>query len=166
MSLQYIIDGYNLIGHTRFPRTHKNTGDPRRALLELIKAKRLAGSSKNKITVVFDGYPSSSGHGLDGFDMHIVFSRKETADASIKRMVESQGNPRNVVVVSDDKEIKFFIKSVGARSMAVEDFMQPAGEINRKKKLQASLRELVKTELSYSQVYKINQELKALWLKN
>jgi predicted RNA-binding protein with PIN domain len=168
MSLLYIIDGYNIISHTRFPRTNKNTKDPRRALLGLIKTKRLAGSFRNKVIVVFDGYPNLSDP-KEETDIDVVFSRKETADDRIKRIVETQGNPRNVVVVSDDKEIRVFIKAAGARSMGVEEFIQPVSQhgndINRKKKLQEE-RALIKTELSYSQMDKINQELKAIWLKD
>jgi len=119
--------------------------------------------------VVFDGYPNLSSRNLDEFDINVIFSRKETADARIKQIVQTQGNPRNVVVVSDDKEIKFFIKSAGARSMGVEEFIQPAskqaGRIGSKKKLQDEERDLIKTELSYTQMDKINQELKAIWLK-
>ncbi len=169
MSLTYIIDGCNLTSHVRFPRSNKNSKDSRRALLELIKIKRLAGSPRNKITVVFDGYPNLSSKNLDEFDINVIFSRKETADARIKQIVQTQGNPRNVVVVSDDKQIKFFIKSAGARSMGVEEFIQPAskqaGRIGSKKKLQDEERDLIKTELSYTQMDKINQELKAIWLK-
>ncbi|MFH0913359.1 MAG: NYN domain-containing protein [Candidatus Omnitrophota bacterium] len=160
MSLMYIIDGYNLTSHTRFPRINNNK-DSRRALLTLIKTRRLAGSLRNKVTVVFDGYPGLSSKDLGGFGIDVIFSQKETADARIKRMVEAQGNPRNVVVVSDDKEIKFFIKAVGARSIGVEDFLYPD---RHKQKPQENEKDLFKPELSYSQMDKINQELKTIWL--
>ena len=55
--------------------------------------------SKSKITVVFDGYPKVSVQKLDEADINIVFSKEETADTRIKRMVEASKNPKNIVVV-------------------------------------------------------------------
>jgi predicted RNA-binding protein with PIN domain len=165
MSLLYIIDGYNIINHTQFIHAHKKIRNPQRALLELIKTQRLTGSSKNKIVVVFDGYPDLSSKNLNKCDIEVVFSRKETADARIKRMVEALGNPANTMVVSDDKEIKFFVKAAGARSVSVEDFINPVSkqEVNR---LRSKEKDLLKPELSYTQIDRINQELKAIWLKD
>ncbi|MBM3250334.1 MAG: NYN domain-containing protein, partial [Candidatus Omnitrophica bacterium] len=59
MSLQYVIDGYNIINHPQFSRTQKSPEDPVGSLLWLIRSKRLTGSAKNKVIVVFDGYPKS-----------------------------------------------------------------------------------------------------------
>jgi len=120
----------------------------------------LRKNSRNKFTVVFDGYPKVAEQKLDEADIDVVFSQEETADAWIKRMVEASKNPKNIAVVSDDREIMFFIKSIGARSVAVEEFINPEGKPQRKKD------DLIKPELNYSQINKINHELKALWLKD
>jgi len=159
MPLHYVIDAYNIINHITFAPIRKKIKDPQRALLNFIKEQRLAKKSKNKITVVFDGYPKVSEHNSSEPDVDIVFSRDETADAKIKRMAEASKNPKNIVVISDDREIIFFIKSVGARHMGVEDFISP------KKKAQGGKDDLIKAQLNYSQINKINQELKELWLK-
>lgn len=119
----------------------------------------MCGSPKNKITVVFDGYFNPPGKTIEETGIDVVFSRRETADEKIKKIFESRGNPKNIVVVSDDKEIKFFVKSAGGRSLGIEEF------INRKEKLQSRKRDLLKPELTYSQIYQINQELKKIWLK-
>ncbi len=74
-------------------------------------------------------------------------------------MVETSKDPKNIAVVSDDREIIFFIKSVGASAIGVEEFINPEGNPQKKE-------DLIKTELNYSQISKINQELKALWLKD
>ena len=52
MSLQYVIDGYNLINHRLFIPTDKRTKDSRIALLELIRIKKLCGSPANEVIVV------------------------------------------------------------------------------------------------------------------
>jgi len=165
MPLQYVIDAYNTINHTAFTTLCKKIPclpagrDPLRALLEFIKNRRFGRNSQSKITVVFDGYPKVSAQNLAETDIDVVFSREETADARIKRMVEASKSPKNIVVVSDDREIIFFVKSVGCRSMGVEEFINPQVKPQRKKG------DLIKPELNYSQISKINQELKALWLK-
>lgn len=109
--------------------------------------------------MVFDGYPKASAQNLEKNNIDVLFSREETADARIKRMVEASKNPKNITVVSDDREIIFFVKSVGCRSMGVEEFIHPQVQPQRKKE------DLVKPELNYSQVSKINEELKKIWLK-
>ncbi len=160
MSLLYIIDAYNTINHIAFTPIRKKIKDPQRALLDFIKNRRLGRNSKSKITVVFDGYPKVSAQNLEETDIDVVFSKEETADARIKRLVEASKNPKNIVVVSDDREIKFFIKSIGASSIGVEEFINPEEKPQRKKE------DLIKPELNFSQISKINQELKALWLKD
>jgi len=160
MSLLYIIDAYNTINHITFGPIRKKIKDPQRALLEFIKDRRLGKKSKSEITVVFDGYPKVSAQNLEETDINVVFSREETADARIKRMVETSKNPKNIVVISDDREIILFVKSIGSRSIGVEEFINPQVKPQRKKE------DLIKPELNYSQISKINQELKALWLKD
>lgn len=160
MPSQYIIDAYNITNHITFIPIRKKIRDPQKALLEFLKHQRLYKKSKSKITVVFDGYPQVSAQKLDEADIDVVFSREETADAKIKRLVESSNNPGDIAVVSDDREVQFFIKSAGARAIGVEEFINPP------KKAQTKNEGLIKPELNYSQINKINQELKALWLKD
>ena len=163
MSLQYIIDGYNIIRHTIFIKhTPRNIKEQKAQLLEFIKTKGLCGSCRNKVTVVFDGYPSSgAGQGLDhGQHSSIIFSRHISADEKIRIMVEESADRKNIVVVSDDKEIKFMAKTMGARHMGIEAFIVP--KLKSKGYVQGSTPE---PELSYIQMHKINQELRKLWLK-
>jgi hypothetical protein len=74
-------------------------------------------------------------------------------------MVELFANAKNIVVVSDDKEIKLFVKSYGAKSMSVEEFLGV-----EEKGLKGG-RDLEAEEgITYSQMHKINEELRRLWL--
>jgi len=163
MSLQYIIDGYNITRHPAF-NCPKKIKDERQALIELISNRRLCGSLKNKVIIVFDGNPSRQEQSKAYANINIVFTRHQSADVWIKRLVESKTNPKDIVVVSDDKEIGFFVKSTGARVIGVEEF------ISRKKELPARQRTdidtlTIKPELTHSQIQKINQELRKIWLK-
>jgi predicted RNA-binding protein with PIN domain len=155
MSLQFIIDGYNLIHHPLFRQTPKFTDSPASALLQFITINKLTGSPRNKITVVFDGYPPKSKSMHNDPQINLIFTAKDTADERIKKILESASNPKNIVVVSDDKEIRFFVKSSGGRVMGVDEFIC----------LSPSPKTAQKAELTYSQMEKINQELRKIWLK-
>jgi predicted RNA-binding protein with PIN domain len=161
MSLQYVVDGYNVIRHASFSPS-KKIKDPKYSLVEFIKNKRLCGSLKNKVIIVFDGFPDA-GNSLDlqcGFEVR--FSRDTNADNMIKKMLENELNPRNTLVVSDDREIMFFIRSLGAKPVSVEEFLNSKKDQNGKP---GSRDDPLKTDLNYTQMHDINEELKRLWLK-
>lgn len=160
MSLQYVIDGYNLINHRLFEPANKKIKDSRIALLELINIEKLCGSPENKITVVFDGYPDTQAAKEFNSDMDVIFARQQTADERIKKIVEDSRNPKNIKVVSDDREIRFFVKSLGARVLSIEEFLNGGKNLANPQE-----KELLKPELTYSQIHKINQELRKIWLK-
>jgi len=160
MSLHYIIDGYNILHHPNLASANKKIQDPKAALLDFIRINRLTGSLKNKISLVFDGYPDVSGKSRDNANIEIIFSRHESADERIKRMVEASGRRKSIIVVSDDKEIKFCVKAAGASCLGVEEFTQ-----SKARPVHLQETDTRKTELSYSQIQKINQEFKKIWLK-
>lgn len=110
--------------------------------------------------IVFDGYPSQPRDVSEDPVIDILFSGEESADTMIKRMVEKSKSAANITVVSDDREIRFFIKSCGARPVTVDEFINPGGSPRKKRE------EMAKAELNYSQAGRINQELKKLWLKD
>jgi len=155
MSLIYLIDGYNLTNHPAFIRQlNKKISDKRSALLDLIKTKRLTGSPRNRVLVVFDGYGEISCE-------EAVFSHDESADEKIMALLEKCAQPKNAVVVSDDREIKAFAKFKRAKAMSVEDFFAAAPE-NKVRRAETDSTEL---KINYTQANKINQELRKLWLK-
>ena len=111
------------------------------------------------VTVVFDGYPESGAYPYDQGGIRVIFSRKISADEKIKMLVEEAGERRNIIVVSDDKEIKFTVKSLRAKWLSVDEFFF---EKEKPKKIRD---EATEPELNYSQMQKINEELSKLWLK-
>jgi len=122
----------------------------------------LTGNSKNKVTIVFDGYPGRNADGMEDASVAILYSCDISADEKIKRMVEKSLHRKSLVVVSDDKEIKLLVKALGACAMGIEDFSGSKEQARAKVRKE---KEPVKTELSFSQMDKINQELSKLWLK-
>ncbi len=159
MSLQYIIDGYNITNHPKFTKQiPQRPSDSRVALINLIRMKKASCSPNNKIWVVFDGYPDASLDNQDKGNIMVIFSRCESADERIKKLLELIPNPKNVVVVSDDKEIKFYALACRAKAQSVEDFLSLKDKLARKG-VQAP-----EAEISYTQMHKINEELRKLWL--
>lgn len=121
----------------------------------------MTGSLKNKITIVFDGYPHTDAQTLDDRTLRVIFSRRVSADEKIKMLVEETANPKNIIVVSDDREIKYTVNYLGAHALGVDEFFAAKEKSRNIKK-----DELIKPELNYSQVQKINEELSRIWLKD
>jgi len=141
---------------------NKRIKDPRFALLKFIKIHKLTGSAKNRIFVVFDGYYADSLRLKQGFaEVNIIFSCQKSADEIIKDLVEKADKPGNIIVVSDDKEVKLFSRVLGAKVIGVEEFILPKAARNQPEKE----RECIKAELNYTQRQRINEELKKIWLK-
>lgn len=127
-------------------------------MLEFIRTNKLTGSPKNRVIVVFDGFIPSPELRGPIFDIEIRYSNNESADSCIRKLLERSSSPKNIIVVSDDREIIFFTKSCRARAMAIEEF---AGERPSKK---ARGEDTPEPQLNYSQIARINQELKKRWL--
>lgn len=163
MSLQFIIDAYNIINHPAFSlQINKKIKDQKIALLELIRTKRLTGSLRNRLALIFDGYPNmqdAKSLRENNACVSIIFSRGVSADDCIRKIVENSGNPKNTVVVSDDKAIKFFVSSLGAHSVSVDEWLKRKGNLGQERS------DLLKPELTYQEMQKINAELKDIWLK-
>ncbi len=155
MSLQYILDGYNIINQVNFPRT--GLPDERLKLIRFIEKFRPQGSRSNKVIIVFDGHKNVFSY-PGRPELKIVFSGAESADEWIKGYIERVSRPRECIVITDDKEIKFFVRAVGAKVVPVQEF------INKAKKKIKPVKEEKKT-LPYDKAYKITRELEKIWLE-
>jgi predicted RNA-binding protein with PIN domain len=156
MSLHYILDGYNIIKNSHF-RKIKNLKDQRLGFIKMLKENKRLGKKTN-ITVVFDGkkeidftYPKDE-------TIEIIFTRDETADDWIKRKIKNLKDKKELIVVTDDKEIALFVRACSVSHMGVKEFFKKLlpKEFNHD--------ELIKPELSYTEVVKINEELRKVWL--
>ena len=154
--LWYIIDGYNVIHKIK---ALKNSSFPQEEFLLFIRRYKLTGSKNNQVTVVFDGYAKPEF--LRQFtEFKVIFSEGQTADTVIKNKVANAKNKKQIVVVTDDREILDFSRREGARLMKVIDFISPA---KKKKKLQKNSSS---KDISYSLEREITESLRNIWLKN
>ena len=156
MSLRYLLDGYNILKQMASLRDLP-LEEGRRGLLRWIDHARPQGSVKNLVTVVFDGHPDHYGH-MSQDEIRVIFSDGCSADDQIKRMVEDDADKKNCVVVSDDKDIFLYARSLGARVMSVGNFtsVKQAGRSTSSGEKYISL----------SRQDKINQEMSKIWLKD
>ncbi len=160
MSLQYIIDAYNLTNHPQFNPV-KSTAGIHNSLADFIRINRLSGSKNNKIILVFDGFPPHGQEIPSEAGLACVFSRKIEADELIKKIVEESACPRNIIVVSDDKQVQLMSRLLHARVCGVEEFI--CGK--KDKAVPIAGLDSDDTKLNYSAMQKINEELKKKWLK-
>ena len=162
MSLQYIIDAYNIINHPQFrPRARKSL-NIQSLLADFIILNRLTGSRKNKLILVFDGYPPQGEKMPDAEGLVCLFSRLIEADEVIKKLVEESAQPANIIVVSDDKGIQTVVGFLGAKISSVEEFI--CGK-KSSRVFGSALEEREENKVSYSDMQVINAELKKKWLK-
>lgn len=154
--LVYIIDGFNLIHKVSFLR---KSSCPHSDLIHYIKNKKLTGSKNNKVIIVFDGgYNSQAKSISQGFE--VVFSQQISADEVIKNRLAKIKNKRQVVVVSDDREIRDNAKAQRAISCRIDDFIK----VKREKQIREN--QSSEKDISYTLQHEITEELRKIWLKD
>ncbi len=166
MSLHFILDGYNLLKQDEHLAL-LNFQAGRVAFLRQIETQNLQGSASNQVTVVFDGQLGGSRERYSvGID--VVYTAGETADDWIKRFVEDSQTPKNIVVVTDDRDIRRWVRSLGAVIMGAREFLQGRGSRRQHADLVRKLKRVQseKKEISSVLEHKITSEMSQLWLKN
>lgn len=156
--LYYLIDGYNVIRQMSF-LSGKTLRGEREGLIRFIKEKKPQG--KNRVAIVFDGQKGVSSPPQQNSEIKVIFTKNISADEKIKKMVE-KGDAKQMVVVSDDKEIKFCVRNLGAKVLSVKEFIEkglPNRRPTGKKMISPQEKKLP------SQTKEITQELERLWLK-
>jgi predicted RNA-binding protein with PIN domain len=154
MSAHYFIDGYNLLHSTDrwadIPRKQQ-----REKFLRFLDEERPTGSERNLVTVVLDGY-SVDLEKLRWSLLQVIFSGDRDADTVIKEKVDALPHPRSAIVVTNDRDIRNWVRRKGAKVMSCEDFL----------KLGQSKKTSVKKppdSLDPETAHHINTELERLW---
>jgi predicted RNA-binding protein with PIN domain len=147
--LIYLIDAFNVIH--KVPQL-TGSSSPRNDFVNYIRKNNLTGSSKNKVVVVFDGYPPISDSPSGQYD--VVFSCDASADDVIKKRAGNYKNKKELVVVTDDRAIRDHIRQLGAGLLSVTDFLNKA-----KKPDATSGREAISDSLARE----ITDEMSRIW---
>lgn len=152
MSLHYIVDGYNAL-HTSEQWSEVPRDRQREQFLKYLDVSGIAGSERNRLTIVLDGYAAKLKE-MMFHRLQLVFSGDRDADSVIKDFVSEMTNPREAVVVTNDRAIQSAVKAMGARIMPCEEFFRL-----RSAKKSSEKREKMDSESAAS----VNRELKRLW---
>ncbi len=124
-SKQIIIDAYNMIHRVKDLRTvlERNLEQSRLALLNRLTVYR---QKKNvRITVVFDGQSVGLRSTGEKSGIGIIFSRSpQDADTIIKNLVQKSPHRATILVVSSDRSVADYARSMGAESMKSEVFFE------------------------------------------
>lgn len=87
-----------------------------------IEVYRPQGSIRNSVTIVFDGRPGMW-QAPSSISVKVIFTSGQSADDKIKEIVSEAHNKKQIIVVTDDREIKYYVRSLGAIVMTVADFL-------------------------------------------
>jgi len=114
--MHLIIDGYNVMHALPVEKEWPGKASKDRRAFFIGAVGAYLGGRSHRATLVFDG--TKGGEDMGGHETHgsleVVYSRRgEEADEVIKRMLEVSGNPREVLVVSSDKGITGYVRSMG-----------------------------------------------------
>jgi len=151
--LVYIIDGFNLIHRIA---SLKKSLAPHRDLIQYIRINKLTGSRNNKVIIVFDGRPDQLVQQQENI-FEVIFSFQRTADEIIIQRVNRIQNKSQVIVVSDDRQIRDAIKVAGAKSSRTADFIKLKNKVEKDEKAK---------DISYVWAREVTEELRKIWLKD
>ncbi len=119
--MPYLIDGNNLIGHI----PDLSLADRQSRFQLVSQLDRLQKIKNTRVIVVFDGPPEeglmtgSADHGL----LSVVYpERGKSADNIIEEIIRKQTDLRRFFVVSSDREIRYFTRKLGAKSLDCAEF--------------------------------------------
>jgi predicted RNA-binding protein with PIN domain len=104
--------------------------DQRCHLIRFIEQRRPQGSANNRVTIVFDGNIDVFG-GMQSSTAKIIFSQNGSADDEIKKIVAQVKNAKDIVVVSDDRDIQYAVRALGAKVSRVRDFLNKGKTLGR-----------------------------------
>lgn len=126
--MPYLIDGNNLLGSWGGPRDENDRrGEVVRRVSAFCRAKRV------RATIVFDGHPLRGD--MAAQDLAPVSVRVppegQDADTVIRELVERAPRPQELIVVTSDKALYSYVKTLGARVMRAHEWNQAERQLDR-----------------------------------
>ena len=126
--MPYLIDGNNLLGSWGGPRDEDDRrGEVVRRVSAFCRGKRV------RATIVFDGH--SLRGDMAAQDLAPVSVRVppegQDADTVIRELVERAPRPQELIVVTSDKALYSYVKTLGARVMRAHEWNQAERQLGR-----------------------------------
>lgn len=166
MALHYLLDGYNITKQLPL-LAFKEFQSGRDSLIRIIEDYSPQGSRHNQVTIIFDGRPGPIDHS-DSQIAKVIFSYEESADEKIRDIIKSAERKKEIVAVTNDKELRFSVRALGAKAVSVEDFFKKVTQKETEKRLLEAKRDKDAETKNISKTLesKINNELEGIWLKD
>src|SRR5262245_66591649 len=126
--MPYLIDGNNLLGSWGGPsKQDDRRGEVVRRVSAFCRAKRV------RATIVFDGHPlrpDMAAQDLGPVSVRVP-PEGQDADTVIRELVERAPRPQELIVVTSDKALYSYVKTLGARVMRAHEWNQAERQIGR-----------------------------------
>ncbi len=117
----YIIDGNNVIMKSQIlKRIHLKDKQASRENLAF-RIEEFFRSKKVKISLHYDGYKNLP---IKTVKTKIIYGENKIADDRIKKEIENTKNPKNIILVSSDNNLKEFASVCGCTVLTSEDFVR------------------------------------------
>ena len=122
--VHYIIDGYNLIKQSAEFTGGRTLRASREELINYLCTDRPQGSTRNLVTVVFDGKEDVYVPKLDlsREGIRILFSCGCSADERIYNLARNSARKRELVVITDDKLLRAQVRALGVKVRSISEF--------------------------------------------
>jgi predicted RNA-binding protein with PIN domain len=145
----------------------KKLEDQRKHLVKFVEFYRPQGSLKNSVIIVFDGKAGMDSR-MQTTTVKVSFSQDESADDKIKNFVAKAHNKKNIIVVTDDRDIQYAIRALGAKRMGVKEFLSRKKPVLKKSRIKYEGAGQIENSkiISKSQEFEITSDLEKIWLKN
>jgi len=87
-----------------------------------------------------------------------MFSKGESADLLIKKLVKNSSSPRSILVITEDKAIINYVRSRGANSEKSSEFLKKLKKrLKKKRELEDNFK------IDTFKAYQITEELRRIW---
>ncbi len=116
---EYIIDGYNVLHKIAYIGLNGFSTKNRTDFVNFLE-KRFP---KLNILLIFDGYPNLEEKTYSSF-IKVKFSRNKSADDLILNIVKDIGYKDNILVITDDRELKNSLKKYRVSTEKVAVFLK------------------------------------------
>ncbi|MEJ2195658.1 MAG: NYN domain-containing protein [Ignavibacteriaceae bacterium] len=124
----FIIDGNNVIGKIKFLKSIQKSNKQQSRLKLAFLIDNYFHAKKVKVTIHFDGFENEP---IKLNNCKIIYSQNRTADEKIKHQIESGSNPKNMIIVTSDNNLREFARKCSCTLQNSEEF---ANNLMRKDK--------------------------------
>ncbi len=151
----FIIDGYNALFKIR--SLLRKPYQTREGFIQYISVSKPFGSIRNRVSVVFDGTLGVVSYQKKSYSpINVIFTKNESADDLIIRMVKAEKNSGEIIVVTDDREVREKTQLLGCSILSVLQFFK---DLTKKKETE----EKEKPEPDSKEGENITEEMKKEW---